>query len=169
MDGVSFSNSHKGAKWASSSPGCKLLIAKLCDGCCWEICWKCYWSGKGKATEWCLVSRKEGRTPSKRSRTRTMWCCASCKRLCSTDGIEPCSQNPIGEQKEARGWVPIPTARLLLIDKTESGTERALLGKLENLNWAAFPIHSSAFDLTRGALILSKSNTVWWHWQDMEK
>ena len=66
---VPFSKWHQGAVWTGSRPGCELSVPKLCVRCCREICWKCSWSVKGKATAWCLVSQKKVGTPSEGNRT----------------------------------------------------------------------------------------------------
>lgn len=68
--------------WLTQRKGCFFLIYTevpyglavvlcnlwICDRCSSESCWKCYWSIKEKATEWCLVSQKEVRIPGGRSK-----------------------------------------------------------------------------------------------------
>lgn len=142
--GCFFSHLHRGAIWASCGPECNLL---MCDRCSSESCWKCYWSMKEKANEWCLVSQKKVRIPVGRSKTLDylVFCVLQKAFLHWSECCHWFLQSKPHQVSRNKPEDPTPTVQLIF----------------NKQNWI--------WSRVAPAVEAGKSNALLWHWQYMEK
>lgn len=171
-----FSHLHRGAIWASCGPECNLWI---CDRCSSESCWKCYWSIKEKATEWCLISQKKVRIPGRRNKTPgyLVFCVLQKAFLHWAE----CGRHWLLQSKP-RQWVEISLRTQLqqcnsyLINKTGSEAELLLPYRLVNQTlycdtdniWRNKIINSESFWKVKGAYNIFSSLSLFFHFLEKQ-